>query len=106
MLSAQVLSNVTTLIGGVVMCFATSWRLSMLAFTTILPMMHVTGVYAEWSRKINAQIYQFLSDVMSRMGEAVSNIRTVRACSSEEYEARRNDEGLRKALVAGIKVGT
>lgn len=100
---STVLSNFTTLIGGVIMCFFTSWRLSMLAFTTILPMMHITGVYSEWSRKINAQIYQFLSDVMSRMGEAVTNIRTVRACSSEEYEAKRNEEGLRKALVAGIK---
>jgi len=37
------------------------------------------------------------------MGEAVTNIRTVRACSSEEYENKRNEEGLRKALVAGIK---
>ena len=63
----------------------------------------LTGVYAEWSRKVNAQIYQFLSDVMSRMGEAISNIRTVRACSSEEYESQRNEDGLRKALVAGIK---
>ena len=52
---------------------------------------------------MNAQIYQFLSDVMSRMGEAITNIRTVRACSSEEYESQRNEDGLRKALVAGIK---
>ena len=63
----------------------------------------LTGVYAEWSRKVNAQIYQFMSDVMSRMGEAISNIRTVRACSSEEYESQRNEDGLGKALVAGIK---
>ena len=40
---------------------------------------------------------------MSRMGEAITNIRTVRACSSEEYESQRNEDGLRKALVAGIK---
>jgi ABC-type multidrug transport system fused ATPase/permease subunit len=63
------LSNTIQLVGGVVMCFITSWRLSMLAFTTILPMMHVTGVYAEWSGTINRQIYQHLSDAMSRMGE-------------------------------------
>ena len=40
---STVLSNATTLVGGIVMCFATSWRLSMLAFVTILPMMHITG---------------------------------------------------------------
>jgi ATP-binding cassette subfamily B protein len=55
---STVLSNLMILVGGVTMCFLTSWRLSMLAFTTILPMMHITGVYAEWSRGINKQIYQ------------------------------------------------
>ena len=100
---STVLSNLTLLVGGVVMCFHTSWRLSMLAFTTILPMMHITGVYADWSQKINKQIYQHLSDAMSRMGEAVSNIRTVRSCSSEELEAKANDAVLHKALLAGIR---
>ena len=85
------------------MCFYTSWRLSMLAFTTILPMMHITGVYAEWSRNINKKIYQYMADAMSRMGEAVSNIRTVRACSSEEIEAKHNEDKLGKALKAGIR---
>merc|ERR1719424_562318 len=47
---STVLSNLTLLAGGVVMCFNTSWRLSMLAFTTILPMIHITGVYADWSK--------------------------------------------------------
>ena len=41
------LSNTVLLIGGVVMCFYTSWRLSMLAFTTVLPIMHVTESYAK-----------------------------------------------------------
>lgn len=100
---STVLSNLTLLVGGITMCFLTSWRLSMLAFTTILPMMHITGVYADWSRLINKQIYQHLSDAMSRMGEAVSNIRTVRAVSSEQQESQRNREVLDKALRAGIK---
>ena len=72
---SQFLSNIITLVGGVVMCFVTSWRLSMLAFTTILPMMHITGVYATWSGEINKRRYQFLSDAQSRMGEAINNIR-------------------------------
>ena len=100
---STVLSNVMLLGGGVVMCFLTSWRLSMLAFTTILPMMHITGVYAEWSRKINKQIYQHYSDVMSRIGEAINMVRTVRAMSTEELEVERNDAILHKALVTGIK---
>lgn len=37
-------SNVMLLAGGVVMCFVTSWRLSMLAFTTVGPVYHITQV--------------------------------------------------------------
>ena len=52
---ANLLSNTILLFGGVVMYFHTSWRLSMLAFTTLLPIMHVTESYAKWSGKINRQ---------------------------------------------------
>ena len=41
---STVLSNLMLLTGGVTMCFLTSWRLSMLAFTTILPMMHILSL--------------------------------------------------------------
>ena len=56
------LQSLLLLLGGFVMCFVTSWRLSMLAFTTVLPVVHVTSVYASWSSKINKQIYQHYSD--------------------------------------------
>lgn len=37
-------SNSLLLAGGMVMCFVTSWRLSMLAFTTVGPIYHITQV--------------------------------------------------------------
>ena len=51
------LSNSLLLIGGITLCFTTSWRLSMLAFTTVGPIIHITQVYASWSRGLNRQIY-------------------------------------------------
>ena len=100
---SQFLSNIITLVGGVAMCFVTSWRLSMIAFTTVLPMSHVTSVYAEWSGKINSQRYQLLSDAQSRMGESITNMRTVRAVSSEEHESQLNDSTLDKCLQIGVR---
>lgn len=73
---ATLLSNLILLFGGVVMCFVTSWRLSMLAFTTVLPIMHVTESYAWWSGKINKQIYQHYADGASIVTEAFQNVRT------------------------------
>merc|ERR1719171_1916091 len=92
------LSNLILLVGGVVMCFVVSWRLSMLAFTTVLPIMHVTRTYAEWSSKINREIFQDFADGNAIANEAVSNIRTVRAVSSEEFEKSRYRETLKKAF--------
>ena len=100
---SQFLSNTILLFGGVAMCFFTSWRLSMIAFTTVLPMMHVTSVYADWSGRINQQRYQLLSDAQSRMGEAINNVRTVRAVSSEEHESVLNDTTLERCLRIGIR---
>ncbi|KOO30462.1 ATP-binding cassette superfamily [Chrysochromulina tobinii] len=66
---STVLSNLMILVGGVTMCFLTSWRLSMLAFTTILPMMHITGVYAECWNMINTAI-QALNDMVNSFTRA------------------------------------
>jgi len=96
------LSNLVLLVGSVVMCFVTSWRLSMLAFTTILPVMHVTKSYAEWSGRINRDIFQHYSDGNSIANEAMNNIRTVRAVSSEEFELGRFGAAMALALKKGI----
>jgi ABC-type bacteriocin/lantibiotic exporter with double-glycine peptidase domain len=76
---------------------------AVIAFTTVLPMSHVTAIYAEWSGKINSQRYQLLSDAQSRMGEAINNMRTVRAVSSEEHESKLNDGTLDKCLQIGVR---
>ncbi len=96
------ISNFLLLVGGVVMCFITSWQLSMVAYTTVLPIMHVTEAYAKWSGKINRQIYQHYSDATAQATEAFTNIRTVRALSTEKHEADKVAgylaEGLRKGI--------
>ena len=58
---SRVLSNSILLVGGVAMCFYTSWRLSILAFATIGPIIHVTQVYATWSQWLNRRIYAALA---------------------------------------------
>ena len=53
---SSTISNLILLVGGVVMCFVTSWRLSMLAYATVLPIMHITETYAKWSGNVNRQV--------------------------------------------------
>lgn len=100
---SSILQNSMLLVGGVVFCFLTSWRLSMVAYTTVLPIMHATEAYAKWSGKINREIYQHYSDANSIATEAFSNIRTVRALSTEPFEVARVAECFARALKLGVR---
>ena len=64
MLSAT-MSNLIMLIGALVYCFSISWKLSMLAFTTVAPMVFLTSEYAKWSRAINLKIWCAFSCMFS-----------------------------------------
>jgi ABC-type multidrug transport system fused ATPase/permease subunit len=74
------------LLGALVMCVSTSFRLSVLAFTTIGPIVLLYRVYAQWSRKINYRIWAAWGDSTARATQALKAIRTVRAFSMEPKE--------------------
>ncbi|EGB09624.1 hypothetical protein AURANDRAFT_24064 [Aureococcus anophagefferens] len=82
-------SAMISLVGGVAMAFYTSWRLSMLAFTTVGPIMHVTQAYAQWSREQNRKILAHLGEANAAATEALANVRTVKAMATDELEQRR-----------------
>lgn len=97
------LSNSILLVGGMALCFSTSWRLSMLAFTTVGPIVHITQVYADWSKHLNRQIYGALAAANGYATEALGNIRTVKAFSNEEFEKERYSDANDNALMKGIR---
>ena len=85
------------------MCLVTSWRLSLLAFTSIGPIIYITSIYARWSRGLNHQIWAALGDANSVATEAITNVRTVRAFGRELGEIFRFNESINLALSKGIK---
>jgi hypothetical protein len=95
-------SNTILLVGGILLCFITSWRLSMLAFTTVGPIVHITQVYAGWSRSLNRRIYGALAAANGYATEALANIRTVKAFANEHQEQGRYDDANNNALLKGI----
>lgn len=95
--------NVAALAGGVVLSFYTSWKLSMLAFTTMAPIMHITAVYSRWSRELNRKRYAVLAEANSAASEALGNIRTVRAFSTEDTEMERYKSKTLAAMTKGVR---
>lgn len=54
---SALMRNAVALIGGILLCFLTSWKLSILAFVTMAPILHITAVYSRWSRDLNRSRY-------------------------------------------------
>jgi len=97
------LSNLMLLIGGIAMCFFTSWRLSMVAFTSMGPIVFATQLYAKWSKQLNRQIWDAMAKANQVATEAFSNIRTVRAFSTEGQERAKYEGAMDESLRCGIR---
>eukprot|EP00928_Gymnodinium_smaydae_P065276 TRINITY_DN48442_c0_g1_i1.p1 TRINITY_DN48442_c0_g1~~TRINITY_DN48442_c0_g1_i1.p1 ORF type:complete len:628 (+),score=108.78 TRINITY_DN48442_c0_g1_i1:179-2062(+) len=80
------------------MCFVTSWKLTVLAATLIGPVIYVTRLYSQWSRKINMKIRTSLADSNAVATEAMKNIRTVRSFGATEVELSQFRQHINTAL--------
>ena len=96
------LTSILQLAGGIVLCFHTSWRLSMLAFVTIAPIMYLTDQYARWSRKLSYEYWSALGDATAKANETLNNIRTVKAFSTENCETASYEVSTKEALSKAI----
>jgi ATP-binding cassette subfamily B protein len=75
----------------------------MLAFTTIGPIVHMTQIYAAWSQHLNRQILAALAVANTYATEALNNIRTVKAFSTESFEQEQYFGAIKVALSKGIR---
>ena len=88
----RLISNTMLLVGGTALCFYTSWRLSVLAFTTVGPIIYLTQLYASWSQALNRKIHAAIGIANGYATEAFSNVRTVKSFVTEEHEIRKFTE--------------
>ncbi|KAL3686419.1 hypothetical protein R1sor_008993 [Riccia sorocarpa] len=100
---SSIVRNAISLVGAFILCFSISWKLSMLAFTTMAPIMHITAVYSRWSRELNRKRYALLAEANSAASEALGNVRTVRAFSTEEVEIDRFMSKTQAAMQKGVR---
>ncbi|KAH3744499.1 ATP-binding cassette transporter, subfamily B, member 4, group TAP protein PpABCB4 MET type [Pelomyxa schiedti] len=96
-------SSAVSLGGGFLMCMITSWRLTILALTTVGPITIVTKIYAQWSQQLNKEIWAAWGDANSVAVQAISNIRTIRSFSTEVIEIAKYTASTGEALAKGVK---
>lgn len=100
---SNLLSNCLILVGGMVMCFVKSYRLSMLAFVTVGPISYLWEQYALWSKGLAREMLSYWAEGNSIAAQALSHIRTVKAFGCEEVVLRKYSETNRMALNCGVK---
>mmetsp|Transcript_43264 Transcript_43264/g.78747 ORF Transcript_43264/g.78747 Transcript_43264/m.78747 type:complete len:946 (+) Transcript_43264:67-2904(+) len=94
----DLVANVMLLVGGMIMAFHTSWKLSILALTVVPPITFIYRLYAEWARSVNRNIYCAYGEANSTATEAIHNIRTVRGFSTEAHETGKYEDSINTAL--------
>ena len=100
---STLLYNLITLVGGVTMCYVTSYQLSLLAFVTVGPIMYLWDLYGNWSKKLTRMMLAAWGEANSFATEALGHIRTVKAFVSEPLEVAKFEDANRAALRLGVR---
>ena len=87
----NLISNVLTFLGVLVILFSLHWRLAALSLVSIPPTIFVVGKFMRQVRPIFVDIQQQLAVITTRLQENLSGVRVVRAFAREADEEARFD---------------
>ena len=96
-------SNLTTLIGGIVIAVYIDWRLTLVVVGLLAAVMLNFVIFGRMLRKLTRAGLDALSDAMGAMTEAMANIRLVKAFARENHESARASEKLDKVYRLNMK---
>lgn len=85
------------------MCFANSYRLSMVAFVTVGPISYLWEQYAQWSKGLAREMLSYWAEGNGIASQALCNIRTVKAFGCEEHVLGKYSATNKHALDCGVK---
>jgi len=90
----QVLGQVLTLVGGVVVIFLMNWRLALLTLVVAPPIAILGQRMGRRIRDISREAQDAQGEAVGVLQEAIAEVRVVQAFTREEYEAARFHERL------------
>lgn len=95
--------NTVQLVAGFAICLHSSWRLTLLAFTCLSPVIHITREFSMWASKLLAAQYTYLADAQGAATQALTNVRTVRAFGALDIELGKYQEHAEKSMNIGLR---
>jgi ATP-binding cassette, subfamily B, bacterial MsbA len=94
----NVIANVVTLTGGVIIAFVIDWKLSMAVIVLLGAMSMVITFAGKRLRRLNRLTLDALSESMGSIGEALANVRIVKAFARQDHEDQRAGRQLGRVL--------
>ena len=97
--------HIAMLLGGAIVMFALDWRLSA-GLLFLAPLVYLGHRWlAPRLRAYNRASLDSLSTLLSRVGEAIANLRLVKSLGREQQEARSASRALATLLEHGLRAG-
>ncbi|CAK9029707.1 ABC transporter B family member 25 (ABC transporter ABCB.25) (OsABCB25) (Protein ALS1 homolog) (Protein ALUMINUM SENSITIVE 1) (OsALS1) [Durusdinium trenchii] len=95
-------ANIVMLVAGFTICLHASWRLTVLAFTVLTPVVHISAHFSAWAAKLMSSQWTFMADAQGCATQALTNIRTVRMFGARHLEQEKYELHTRKSMDVGL----
>jgi ATP-binding cassette, subfamily B, bacterial MsbA len=99
---AQLFSQVVTLVGGIVLLFVTSSRLSVLTLAVIPVIIGTAITIGRRIRKVSRQVQDAIAAANADAEEAISGVRVVQSFTAEKLERERYGAGILASFRAAL----
>lgn len=102
----QFINQAITLIGGIVIIFVTSWKLSLVMLSVVPVVILLASFAGRRLRKLSTQVQDKLAEANANAEEAIVGVRVVQAFTAEQVETHRYGQRILEALELAVRVGS
>ncbi|WP_337868728.1 ABC transporter transmembrane domain-containing protein [Meiothermus sp.] len=102
----QFINQAITLIGGIVIIFVTSWKLSLVMLSVVPVVILLASFAGRRLRKLSTQVQDRLAEANANAEEAIVGVRVVQAFTAEQVETHRYSQRILEALKLAVRVGS
>jgi len=92
------LRQVVTIIGGIVLMAIMQWKLTLLIFAIIPPLLFLAIFFGRRVEHLSTKVQDRLANAISVLEESISGIRIVKSFTQESYEERRFKDRIEKTF--------
>ena len=94
--------NVVMFIGGLILMFATSWKLTAFVVAAVLVVVLPLLAFGRWVRKLSRKSQDKLADTSAHASETLNAVHTVQAFNREGHEKQRFGQAVEETFAVSI----